>query len=182
MIVVSTAGGNTGQLTALIRAAVKSDQPLPPNEPGNARLRDAIAAATRPRAPNPTPALPATAAAFSGRVYQFPINPSRIDSLALTFAKDGTATVELAYYGDPLRIPIGLDGVYRIGPHGPFGLPAGATGAWRSETEFLLDVNFIANINHYTLAIRFLPDRTIEVTADEASGLIRNGKLAGTPR
>ena len=130
----------------------------------------------------PAPALPATAAAISGRVYQFPINPSRIDSLALTFAKDGTATVELAYYGDPLRIPIGLDGVYRIGPHGPFGLPAGATGTWRSETEFLLDVNFIANINHYTLAIKFLPDRTIEVTADEASGLIRNGKLVGTPR
>ena len=182
MIVVSTAGGNAGQLTALVRAAVKGDQPLPANEPGNAQLRDAIVAATRPPAASPTPALPATAAAISGRVYQFPINPSRIDSLALTFAKDGTATVELAYYGDPLRIPIGLDGVYRIGPHGPFGLPAGATGTWRSETEFLLDVNFIANINHYTLAITFLPDRTIEVSADEASGLIRNGKLVGTPR
>jgi hypothetical protein len=37
----------------------------------------------------------------------------------------------------------------------------GAIGTWRSETEFLLDVN-IANINHYTLAIRFLPDGTIE--------------------
>jgi hypothetical protein len=35
---------------------------------------------------------------------------------------------------------------------------------------------------HYTLAIKFLPDRTIEVSADEASGLIRNGKLVGTPR
>ena len=43
-------------------------------------------------------------------------------------------------------------------------------------------MNFIANINHYTLAITFLPDRTIEVSADEASGLIRNGKLIGTPR
>jgi hypothetical protein len=43
-------------------------------------------------------------------------------------------------------------------------------------------VNFVANINHYTLAIKFLPDRTIEVIADEASGLIRNGTLAGTPR
>ncbi len=145
-------------------------------------MRDAIVAAARPPAASPAPALPATAAAISGRVYQFPINSSRIDSLALTFAKDGSATVELAYYGRPLRIPIGLDGVYRIGPHGPFGLPAGATGTWRSETEFLLDVNFIANINHYTLAITFLPDRTIEISANEASGLIRNGKLVGTPR
>ena len=36
--------------------------------------------------------------------------------------------------------------------------------------------------NHYELAISVMPDRTIEVSADEASGLIRNGKLAGTPR
>ena len=182
MVVVSTAGGNAGQLTASVRAAVKSDQPLPPNEPGNAQLRGAIVAAIRPPAASPVPALPPAAAAISGQIYQFPINPSRIDSLALTFAKDGTATVALAYYGDPLRFPIGLDGVYRIGPHGPFGLPAGATGTWRSPTEFVLDVNFIANINHYTLAIKFLPDRTIEVIADEASGLIRNSRLAGTPR
>ena len=40
----------------------------------------------------------------------------------------------------------------------PFGIPAGATGTWRSETEFRLDVNVITNINHYTLAITFLPE------------------------
>lgn len=182
MIVVSTAGGNAGQLTALVRAAVKSDQPLPPNEAGNDQLREAIAAAIKSPAAVPVPPLPPTASSISGQVYQFPINPSRIDSLALTFAKDGTATVDLAYYGRPLRIPIGLDGVYRVGPHGPFGLPAGATGTWRSPTELVLDVNFIAKINRYTLAITFLPDRTIQVNANEASGLIRNGTLVGTPR
>ena len=58
----------------------------------------------------------------------------------------------------------------------------GPLGRWRSPTEFVLDVNFIANINHYSLAIKFLPDRTIEVLAEEVSGLIRNGTLAGTPR
>jgi hypothetical protein len=42
-------------------------------------------------------------------------------------------------------------------------------------------VNFIANINHYTLALRFQPDQTVEVTVDEASGLMRNGKIVGTP-
>ena len=52
---------------------------------------------------------------------------------------------------------------------------------WRSGSEFLLDVNFIANINHYTLAMRFQPDQTVEVTVDEASGLMRNGKIVGTP-
>jgi CubicO group peptidase (beta-lactamase class C family) len=182
MIVVTTAGGNAGQVTTLIRAAVKSDQPLPADEAGNARLRDAIAAAAMPPPATPPRPAPATAGEISGRLYRFPINSSRIDSLALTFASNGTATVELTYYGKPFRIPIGLDGVYRIGPYGPFGLPAGATGSWRSDTEFVLDVNFIANINRYTLAVTFLPDRTIQVSANEASGLIRNGKLLGTPQ
>jgi hypothetical protein len=124
--------------------------------------------------------LPARAAAISGQVYTFPVNPSRLDSLALTFDTGGSAYVDLTYYGEPLRVPLGLDGVYRVGPHGPFGLPAGATGRWTSEDEFLVDLNFIANINRYTLAIRFTPDRTIEVAANEASGLIRNGHLTGT--
>ena len=181
MIVVSMAGGNAGQLTTLVRQSVKSDQPLPENPAGLSQLRNAIAAATTPPDATPVTPLPAIAATISGTTFRFPINPSRIDSLALTFAKDGTAAVDLAYYGDPLHIPIGLDGIYRVGPHGPFRLPAGATGAWTSDSEFRLDVNFIANINHYTLAMRFQPDQTVEVTVDEASGLMRNGKIVGTP-
>ena len=135
-----------------------------------------------PTAASATPALPGNGGRDLGPRLSvsdqlFADRPARAG-----FRKGRYATVGLAYCGDPLRIPIGLDGVYRIGPHGPFGLPAGATGTWRSDTEFLLDVNFIANINHYTLAIKFLPDRTIDVSADEASGLLRNGKLVGTPR
>jgi len=49
----------------------------------------------------------------------------------------------------------------------------------RLFSRFRLDVNFIANINHYTLALRFTPERTLEMTAHEASGLIRNGRLVG---
>jgi CubicO group peptidase (beta-lactamase class C family) len=180
-IVVSMAGGNAGQLTALVRQSVKSDRPLPENAAGVTQLRNAIAAAATPPAATAVAPLPTMAAAISGKVFHFPINPSRIDSLALAFAKDGAAAVDLAYYGDPLHIPIGLDGVYRVGPYGPFRLPAGATGAWASDTEFRLDVNFIANINHYTLAMRFQPDQTVEVTVDEASGLMKNGKIIGTP-
>jgi hypothetical protein len=93
---------------------------------------------------------------------------------------NGTATVNVKYYGEPLSFPVGLDGVYRVGPYGPLRLPAGATGKWTSENEFLLDLNFIANINHYTLAIRFTPDHALEATVNEASGLMRNGHLIGT--
>jgi hypothetical protein len=180
MIVVSMAGGNAGQLTQLVRQAVKSDQPLPPNAAANARLAARSVAAAVAPAPTPVAPVPAFAASISGKVFRFPVNTSRIDSLALTFGADRTARVDLAYYGEPLSVPIGLDGVYRVGPHGPFGLPAGATGTWTSERDFQLDLNFIANINHYTMTIHFTTENTIEVNVNEASGLMRNGKIVGT--
>jgi len=180
MIVVSMAGGNAGQLAPLIRQAVKSDAALPANPDGVAQLQKAAAAASGAPAPVPVSQMPATAATISGKVYRFPVNPSRLDSLSLTFPTDSTAMLKVEYYGEPLSLPIGLDGLYRVGPWGPLHLPAGATGKWTSDNEFLLDLNFIANINHYTLAIRFTPDNRIDATVDEASGLMRNGHLTGT--
>lgn len=180
MIVVSNAGGNGGQLAPMIRAAVKSEQALPANADGETQLKKASADAIKPPAATPIAALPPTAREISGNVYTFPVNSSRLDSLSLTFGPNGNATANIKYYGEPFSFPIGLDGVYRVGKYGPLGLPAGATGKWTSDNEFLLDLNFIANINHYTLAIRFTPAKTIEVTANEASGVIRNGQLTGT--
>jgi CubicO group peptidase (beta-lactamase class C family) len=181
MIVVSMAGGNAGQIAQLVRQAVASDRALPPNPLADAHLNERVEYASKPPAASATPPLPSIAASISGAVYDFPVNSSRLDSLALTFGKNGEARVDLAYYGQPLSFPIGLDGVYRLAPNGPFHMPAGATGKWIGESEFLLDVNFVANINHYTLDIRFDKDQ-IEVTANEASGLIRNGRLTGKRR
>ncbi len=180
MIVVSMAGGNAGQLAPLIRGAVKSEQALPANDAGDADLKQAATEAVKAPAASAVPALPAMAATISGKVYTFPVNSSRLDSLSLVFGGDG-AKINFKYYGDPLSFPVGLDGVYRVGAYGPLGLPAGARGSWIADDyTFTLDLNFIANINHYTLAIKFLPDHTIAVTADEASGLMRNGHLTGT--
>ncbi len=179
MVVVSMAGGNNGQIAQLVRQAVKSDAPLPENPPADARLNQRVEDARKPPAPTPPSAPSPMEATISGAVYKFPVNASRLDSLSLTFAKNGKARVDLEYYGQPLSFPIGLDGVYPLGPNGPFHLPAGAVGKWVGDKEFLLDVNFVANINHYTLDIHFGQDQ-IEVTANEASGVIRNGQLIGT--
>ena len=54
-------------------------------------------------------------------------------------------------------------------------------GRWLSPDEFMLDLNFVANINHYYLRLRFAGDR-LEMTADEASGLIRDGHITGIRR
>jgi CubicO group peptidase (beta-lactamase class C family) len=181
MIVVSMAGGNTGQISRLVRQAVKSDAALPENPAAYGHLRQLAEEARKAPPATPVSPLPSMAAAVSGAEYQFPVNPSRLDSLALTFGKSGDARVDLRYYGQPLSFPIGMDGVYRLGPNGPFHMPAGATGKWLGDHEFLLDLNFVANINHYTLDIRFDGDR-MDVTANEASGLARNTRLTGQKR
>jgi len=179
MIVVSTAGGNAGSLAPLIRAAVKSDSPLPENPEGLAKMRKAAIAGRQPPAAQPLQPLPAMARSVSGRVYRFPVNASRIDSLALDFGNSGAVTASVSYYGQLYRFPVGMDGVYRVGPYGPFQLPAAATGKWTSPNEFSLDLNFIANINHYSIRLRFAEDNTVEAVVDEASGLMRNGSLSG---
>ena len=181
MVVVSMAGGNTGDFVQSVRQAVKSDAPLPANGEGARSLRAAIAGAAHAPAATPTTALPALAKSVSGAVYDFAVNPSRIDSLSLTFGSGPEARVSFQYYGEPFSFPVGLDGVYRIADTGPLGLPGGAQGKWTSDHEFLLDINFVANINHYTLAMDFQGDH-VEVAADEASGLIRRGKLTGKKR
>ena len=181
MVVVSMAGGNAGQVAQLVRAAVKSAQALPANPDAVAALAMKAADGTQAFAASAAPVLTAMAATVSGAVYDFPVNSSRLDSLSLTFAKNGDARVDVQYYGQPLSFPVGLDGAYRLGPNGPFHLQAGAMGKWTSDAEFALDLNFIANINHYTMTIRFQGDR-IDVTVNEASGLIRNGHLVGQKR
>jgi CubicO group peptidase (beta-lactamase class C family) len=179
-IVVITAGGNGGQIAGMIRKAVKSE-PLAANPEGDRQLAAKVAGAAKTPAAEPVAPLPPIAKIISGKVYEFPVNSSRIDSLALTFGESGDAKVAIKYLGEDLGFPVGLDGRYRLGPNGPFRLLAGARGKWTSDTDFLLDLNFIANINHYTLAIKF-EGEGIQVTANEASGLIRNGKLAGVRR
>ncbi|MGA2115852.1 MAG: serine hydrolase [Bryobacteraceae bacterium] len=181
MIVVSMAGGDAGKIAELVRQAVKSDRALAPNPVAYAHLNERVRYAGEPPPARSLSPLPSMATSISGVVYEFPVNASRLDSLSLTFGKNGEARVDVGYYAQLLSFPIGLDGVYRLGPNGPFHMPAGATGKWIADNELLLDVNFVANINHYMLDIRFDRDQ-IEVTANEASGLIRNGLLIGKRR
>jgi hypothetical protein len=137
-----------------------------------------VADVAKAPAPLPLRPLPAMAHEVSGMRYHFPRNPSRPDALQFTFSGDREAQLNVTYLGAKLAFPVGLDGVCRLGPYGPLGLLAGATGRWTPDTDFPLDLNFISNINHYTAAIHFGSDQ-IEATINESSGLARNVKVAG---
>src|SRR5947209_3755696 len=93
-IVVITGGGNTGQIAPLIRQAVKSAA-LPPQLAAYQHLQAKVAEAAKAPAAEPAPALPAIAASISGVRYGFPLNPSRLDSLSLTFRDRGEARLNV---------------------------------------------------------------------------------------
>ena len=179
MIVILTGGGYpANEVRPAIVKSIKADQPLPANAEADRQLLAKVAEVAKAPAPAPVADLPAMAKTVSGSVYEFPHNASRIESLSLVFSGKSEALLKLKYLGTDLSIPVGLDGVYRLGPYGPLKLLAGATGKWTSDTDFALDLNFISNINHYTAGIHFDGD-SVEVTIAESSGLIRNGHLTG---
>lgn len=179
MIVIVTGGGYpASEVGPAIAKSVLSDKPLPANADGVRDLREKVAAAAKAPEPTATPELPAMAKTVSGTFYEFPRNNSRLDGFALTFSGKQEAQLKLKYLGTDLAMPVGLDGVYRLGPYGPLKLLAGATGKWTSETDFQMDLNFISNINRYTVTLHF-EDGQVQAAINESSGLIRNGKVTG---
>ncbi len=179
MIVVVTGAGYPGTAVGPpIAGSVKSSTPLPENPDAVKELREKVAEAAKAPAPTPVSDLPALAAKVSGAAWEFPRNASRIDGLQFTFDGKTEAKLKVKYLGTELSFPVGLDGVYRLGPWGPLGLLAGATGKWTSETDFLLDLNFVSNINHYSFALHFEGDK-VQAVINETSGLARNVKVEG---
>ena len=67
------------------------------------------------------------------------------------------------------EMPVGLDGVYRIAPQSPSGLPVGLKGYWHSENEFVLNYNEIARINNFILRMSFKGE-AVRITVDEKTG------------
>lgn len=179
MIVIVTGGGYpAGEAIPAIVKSIRSDAPLPENDPGARQLAQANAQASEVPAAEAVSPPPPLAQTISGRRYAFPRNSSRLDSISLDFrGKDPSVTIN--YLGTPITMPVGLDGRYRVGPWGPQKLPAGAKATWTAPDTLALDINFIANINHYTLVMKFSGDQ-VEVNAAESSGLMRNGHLTGT--
>ena len=72
-----------------------------------------------------------------------------------------------------------MDGVYRFSANGQHRLPMAISGAWRSDTEFLLDVNLFPNITRFLFVMRFVGER-VELDATETTGSIHGLQLSGT--
>ena len=70
-------------------------------------------------------------------------------------------------------MPVGLDGMRRFAPVGPYGLPVATVGGWLSDSEFLLDVDTIANVNHFLFNVR-VDGRSTHLLMNEITGEIKD--------
>jgi CubicO group peptidase (beta-lactamase class C family) len=143
------------EVAPLLIAALKSDEPLPPNPEASARLAAAIAAATEPPAAQAVPPLPPTAGQVTGRVYRLGVNQLDLRCVALDFASPSDVSLRLAVGSASFAFPVGMDGVPRFSETGPTDMAVGITGAWVEPTVFLLHYDEVAGPNHFVIRAGF---------------------------
>jgi hypothetical protein len=182
MLLVMTGGGlEIDDIEPFLTPAfVDPAKPLPANSAAVADLVGTVVAVAAPPAPEAVAALPATAAAMSGKTFMFPPNPLGMTQVALTFGAPTEATMQIAFgEAQPADWPIGLDGIYRLFP-GKYDLPQGLRGEWADDQTFVVEYDNIANNDHLFLRFHFAGDRvTVEgqETAHEL-GVRIEGRLA----
>jgi CubicO group peptidase (beta-lactamase class C family) len=179
LVVVFNGGGvNTDELAPFLFRAIRSDVPLSVNERSASRLQKGLKDARQPppsRAPDPLPPL---ARSISGQRYVLEPNLLNFQRFVLTFSGRNEAHATVSIDNREWDLPIGLDGRYRFSSTGPEGLPVATRGQWLSQREFLLDLNTVADINHFTFRVQFV-GRQVHVQVDEATGEVKNLHVRG---
>lgn len=179
LVLVYTGGGfEPGDLAPFILKSLnavkadKADQPLPANPDANARLRDKLAAASRPPGPQPVPELPAMAARISGRTYTLTSNELKLATLNLQFNQSAEATLRFTRLGEGLRCPVGLDGVERFSADKLVELPFACKGRWLDADTFLLELDRVAGISLYRFKLTFADEgNSMTIALSERTGL-----------
>ncbi len=177
-VVVITGGGmDANEVAPLITRAFASNTALPTNPAGDARLASSLARIAAPPAPVATSATPVVAATLAGKIWFLPSNPLGVQSLTLTFAPAGEASVHFGFAnGTGEDHPIGLDGSPRLSPNLSTGLPVAVLGRW-TDAGFELDYDEIARINAYRLDLTPASEG-VSIHLTERSGLADMTMLA----
>jgi CubicO group peptidase (beta-lactamase class C family) len=162
------------------------DTALPPN-PEAVETLEALVRELEHPAPKPIPALPALASEISGRTYVLTDvdRPSPLEHVAFDFTRPDRSTMTIGTSLGIHRLSVGLDGLYRVSPTGPFGkMPRdnriAVRGRWTGGQTLGMDYIDLGDPNHWHLDISFTDDR-ISISAQiEPKGLrlIWNGVWA----
>ncbi len=186
-IVIAVTGGgfDPGEIAPALLRSLRSNVALPPNPEAYERLLARVrAAAQPPRAEGgslPPPAPPPLAAAIDGVDYDLDPNPLGVRGMQARFLDGSAAQLRIRLRDTELLVPVGLDGAYRIGVDPLSGDRVAGRGRWTGPNRFVLEIDTIARVNHFTVAIDFAGDQ-VRGQVSERAGLIGAMALSGRAR
>ena len=181
MVVVFTGGGaNTDEIAPFIFRAIRSDKATPENSAGQQRLTQALISASKPIREIANVRKPVLARRISGATYSLSANPLDLRSLRFDFEGEKEAKVTLKSDNATWSAPVGLDGMRRFAPAGPLGLSVASIGRWVSDNEFVLDLDTIANVNHFLFNVQFHTNG-VRIRINEMTGEVKDIVVEGIP-
>lgn len=179
MVVVFTGGGaNTDEVAPFLFRAIRSGRPIPENPAGQQKLAQALSLVSEPIREIPNARTPALARRISGTTYSLSSNPLDLRSLRFEFKGNKEAQVTLQFDGPVWAATVGLDGKRRFSTSGPYGLSLAGLGRWISSNEFLLDLDTVANVNHFLFKVQFKGNK-IQIRMNETTGEIKDVVVDG---
>jgi CubicO group peptidase (beta-lactamase class C family) len=180
VVVVFTGGGaNTDEIAPFLFKAIRSDAAIAENPAGQQKLAQALARVAEPVSETPNAKTPRLGRTVSGTTYSLSPNPLDLRTLQFEFKDQSSAEVTLQFDSATWPAPVGLDGKRRFAPVGPHGLSVASVGRWISDDEFLLDLDTVANVNHFLFNVHFGENR-IRIRMNETTGEIRDVIVDGT--
>jgi hypothetical protein len=180
MVAVFTGGGaDTDEIAPFLFRAIRSDAAIAENPAGQQKLAQALARVAEPVRETPNAKTPRLARIVSGRPYSLSTNPLDLRALQFEFKNKDTATCVLRFDRETWTVSVGLDGKRRFAPVGPHGLSVATVGRWVSDNEFLLDLDTVANVNHFLFSVRF-DENKIRVRMNETTGEIKDVIVDGS--
>jgi hypothetical protein len=172
LVIVFNGGGvDTDAIAPFLFRALHSDQALAVRPGAPEKLAAALVAARQPPALEPRAPMPSLAWTISGTRYVADDNPIGLRTLSLQFSGD-RAHAALEFLGREWNVPLGLRGRPILSSATSTGSPAAVSGRWVSDHEFLLDVDTIAEVNHFVFRLTFDGDE-LRIIVDEVTGELK---------
>jgi CubicO group peptidase (beta-lactamase class C family) len=172
LVIVFNGGGvDTDMIAPFLFRALLSDHALAVRPGARDKLAAALAAARQPPALKSPAAIPRLARTISGTRYVADDNPIGLRTLSLQFSGD-RAHAALEFPGRKWNVPLGLRGRPIISTPPATGSPVAVSGRWVSDREFLLDVDTIAEVNHFVFRLTFDGDE-LRIIVDEMTGELK---------
>ena len=171
LIIVFTGGEfEPGDIAPFILKALKSDTPLMTIASATARLKENIAAATRPLSPKKINKLPEMAAHFRQELRAFSKRPRFISFEFSVHRGSSSGAVDATWR--EVELSDGLDDVERFSTDTFVDLPFVAKGKWETEETFLLQIGRVGGINRYDFRLKFSSaGKAVDVSLREVTGL-----------